>query len=147
MSGQGDGSAHLKIYELYLDDLGRIGSRHETARQFYITVLSAIIAFLALAGKDGIFTALAPSIRIIAGVTGALICLLWLVHMRSFAGLYVIKFGIIDGIEETLPLAPFTSERRAANSSRRHHLTNIDSAAAMVFLLLFATLSLAGYAT
>ena len=144
MSEQGSVETRLKIYELYLTDLGRIGSRHETARQFYITVLSAIIAFLALAGKDGVLTPLAVNVRIIGGVVGTAVCLLWLLHMRSFDGLYAIKFPIIDDIETTLPMKPFTRERDAAKH-RWLHLTNMDSWAAGVLLVLFALIPFAGY--
>ncbi len=41
-------------YKAYLQDLGNIDARHETARGFYITVLSALLSFLALAARTGL---------------------------------------------------------------------------------------------
>jgi hypothetical protein len=43
----------LELFKTYLDDLGRIGSRHENVRTFYVSVISALFVFLAMAGKDG----------------------------------------------------------------------------------------------
>lgn len=54
----GQEQATLEIYKAYLDDLGRIGSRQEILRQFYLSVISALFVFLSLAGGTGVLASL-----------------------------------------------------------------------------------------
>jgi membrane associated rhomboid family serine protease len=144
-----DGSEHmddsekgLKLYELYLEDLGRMGARHETARQFYISVVVAITGFLALAGKDQILTTVASTVGLSAAVAGILVALLWLFHMRSFATLFKVKLKILQGIENPMNFVtkPFVDEGADPCMKKRMRLTTIDTCCSVVVLVLFGAL-------
>lgn len=139
--GVGDEPSNLKIYEIYLNDLGRIGSRHETARQFYITVITAIFAFLGLAGREGVLTNIADIVKFIACLAGGLICITWLRHMRSFGVLFSGKLAVIREIEKSLPSKPFTEEQKNVELQSRARLTDIDWWTALAFALLFVLLA------
>jgi hypothetical protein len=71
----------LSLYGVYLEDLGRIGSRHETARQFYITVITAIAAFFTISAKDNIFSPSAIWVGISSSIAAVAVCVLWFAHM------------------------------------------------------------------
>jgi hypothetical protein len=49
-----ENAAHVEMYKAYLEDLGRIGGRHENARKFYVSVISALFVFLSMAGTGGL---------------------------------------------------------------------------------------------
>lgn len=139
-----DGSEKkLKLYEMYLNDLGRVGGQHETARQFYIGVITAISGFLTLAGKDGSFTPIAPWVGIIASVVGVAICILWIKHMRSFSTLFTVKTKIIRQMETTFDTKPFTDEHNDDEMTSRTRLTTIDQRTAGAFIVLFILVGVA----
>ncbi len=53
----GDPQIQLRLdqYKAYLDDLGNIGTRYTTANGFYVSIVSALLAILALAQKGEAF--------------------------------------------------------------------------------------------
>jgi hypothetical protein len=133
----------LKIYELYLADVGRIGSRHETARQFYMGVITAIYGFIGFAGKDGILIGAAPWVISFGGLIGIIMCTLWGQHMKSFSVLFSTKLSIVEKMEGGFPQHPFTEERAAPNMQKRKRLTDIDQSAAQIVRLVFIFITVA----
>jgi len=105
---------HIQLYKAYLEDLGRIGGRHENTRKFYMSVMSALFVFLSMAGKGGPFINVQGPALIIVGVVGILMCIAWFEHMRSFGKIYGAKFGTLRRLEEDLEkdqsLKPFIVE-------------------------------------
>lgn len=130
----------LDIYKAYLDDLGRIGGRHETLRTFYVSLISALFTFLSLAGgSDALFT-IRTDVQIVVGIVGGLISIAWFAHMRAFSMLYQTKFRVLKRMEEGVgfPVQPFKDE--APDRLERVHVTWVDQAVAVVFVLLFVLL-------
>ena len=82
-----ENAAHVEMYKAYLEDLGRIGGRHENARKFYISVISALFVFLSMAGTGGLFANVQGWVFGVVGIVGILICLAWFDHMTSFGKL------------------------------------------------------------
>ena len=110
--------AQIRLYEAYLDDLGRIGDRHEKTRKFYISAMSALFVFLSMAGKDGIFVNVQGPVFGVVAVVGILICVAWFEHMRSFGALYRAKFDTLRTLEKwESPSRPFTIETEALTKS------------------------------
>lgn len=137
----------LKSHELYLADLGRIGGRHETARAFYMTINAALLTLLGIAVKDAVFHSYTDIIRLGSAVAGAIICLLWLLHMASFRALFAAKADIIRALEEHLAFAPFTAEAAHPRMTARWGLTSLDQLAAGAMGLAFLGLCLVAYLT
>jgi hypothetical protein len=144
----------IQVYKAYLEDLGRIGGRHENSRKFYITVMSALFVFLSLAGKDGVFVNVQGAVLVIVAVVGIVVCLAWLEHMRSFGALYLAKLGTLRRLEADMEkyqlLKPFTLETEALTKReprgggeaplkwRYTPLTVVDRIAPAASALLFA---------
>src|SRR5262245_44669144 len=118
-------TASSAIYASYVEDIGRIGSRHETVRAFYITLLTALFTFLASA-----------EVHALLGGIGVAVCFAWALHMRTFREIYKKKFDALREIEKNLPLKPFTAE----GTPPRVHVTAVDQGLAVVVGVLFVLL-------
>src|SRR5688500_11580516 len=81
----------LNLHGSYLQDLGRIGGSHETSRQFYVSVISALFVFLSMTGSTGALVTIGERVQQLVGAFGVVVCVLWFLHMRSFARLYDAK--------------------------------------------------------
>ncbi len=130
----------LALFQTYLDDLGRIGVRHETLRQFYITVISALFVFVAMAGENGPLAKVPKHALLMVGLVGVAICLSWFFHMSSFAAIFKAKRATLCEIEKKLPFQLFGTEDRILSQKFRMRLTTVDRIVAIAFVLLFAFL-------
>jgi hypothetical protein len=133
-------TANLKIeqYKAYMQDVANIGTRHETARGFYLSVLSALLAFVALAGTDGPLSGIGPRLFLVISVGAIAICVLWFLNTLSFASLYRAKLGQLQKMEEELPFKNFTDEYAALKKDWRYtRLTTVECFVASTFIALF----------
>lgn len=129
----------IEQYKSYLQDLSSIGTRHETARGFYLSILTALLAFLALAGNDGPLHNIGSHLFIVIGVGAIAICALWFLHTLSFAALYQAKIKRLKAMEETLPFRNFAAEYDDLLQDWRYvRLTTVERWVAFVFVILFA---------
>jgi hypothetical protein len=135
-------TASVAIYGAYVEDLGRIGSRHETLRGFHIMLLTTLFTFLALAGKDGLLQNFRPEVEALVGLVGVAVCVAWALQMRAFHDIYEEKFKALRAIEADLPIKPFRQEGTAS----RVHITAVDQVLALVVGVLFIALWLTKHA-
>src|SRR5262245_3735659 len=123
------------IYTAYLSDLGRIGERHQTLRQFYVSVVTVLMTFVGLSkANDALFNT-AREVRMVAGTVGMALCALWAVQMGTFASIYSAKIAVLKKMEECWTIRPFEWERK-----HRPRLTTIDMVVAVVVIIVFAAL-------
>jgi hypothetical protein len=128
----------IEQYKAYMQDVANIGTRHETARGFYLSVLSALLAFVALAGKDGPLSGIGSSLFVLISLGAIAICVLWFLHTLSFAALYRAKLGQLHKMEEKLPFQIFTAEFNALKKDWRYiRLTTVECIVASTFIILF----------
>ena len=130
----------LSLYKAYLEDLGRLGSRHETLRAFYLSVISALFVFLSLASPTGALPTISEGVKQLVGGVGILMSVSWGLHMWSFAGLYKAKFSVLSAGERDFLFKPFTAEQEALKKFQRPRLTVIDRFVAGIFAVLFLVL-------
>jgi hypothetical protein len=147
--GDQPSNVRIELYTAYLEDLGRIGGRHENARKFYISVISALFVFLSMAGKDGPFVNVQGKVLLVVAVVGIFVCVAWFDHMGSFGKLYFAKLETLRVMEtEVGSLKPFTIEtellRRPARKQqgakprfRYRPLTLVDKVIPAASVLLF----------
>ena len=109
-----EANVQIEIYKAYLEDLGRIGGRHENSRKFYISVMSALFVFLSMAGKNGPFVNVRGPVLLVVALGGMVVCVAWFQHMKSFGTIFLAKLGTLRDMEEDLSkqrsLKPFTVE-------------------------------------
>lgn len=132
----------LSVFKTYLDDLGRLGGRHETARQFYLSLISALFVFLSLTGATGPLVSLRGAAPILIGIVGVILSLLWARHMRSFGILFEAKLQQLRGLEKSIALAaqPFTNDEEYLKTHKYIHVTSLDTFVAYTFAALFVAL-------
>lgn len=131
-------AAKMKLYALYLKDLQTMGSRQEHVRKYYLTLISAVFTVLSLGGNALAFKT-SPDLVWLVSVFGAALCLLWLLHMRSYSTLFAAKFNVLEEMEQGLPCRPFTREKEEKDKPEIHHrsMVKFDMAVAAVFFVLF----------
>jgi hypothetical protein len=76
---------HIEQYKAYLQDVGNIGVRHENSRKFYLAV---VFVFISMAGVDGLFANVRGHVLTLASAVGILLCIVWVMHMQSFAAIH-----------------------------------------------------------
>jgi hypothetical protein len=141
-TGQPEQTVIVDLYRSYLEDLGRIGGRHENMRTFYLSVMSALSAFLAMAGRDGPFMNVRGLAFIGVAAVSLLICAAWWLHMRSYRSLYAAKRAGLQEIETHLYVKPFTAEQSNLQRAGYLHISSIDQVIPFAFGLLFLGLLL-----
>jgi hypothetical protein len=130
----------VDLFKAYLEDLGRVGGRHETLRQFYLSVISALATILGLAGKDGILKGVHEA-AVVVGLVGVLIGVAWFLHMGRFADIFSAKGETLEDLESDLPAKLFTTERAKLKGGQYLRLTSVDQVVAFCFIVLFAALA------
>jgi hypothetical protein len=132
----------IEQYRAYLQDVGNIGVRHENSRKFYLSVVSALFVFVALAGKEGLLVNVRGHVLTLSAIVGMLLCIVWVMHMESFRAIYRAKFDVLRAIEGKHNLSHiFDEERRFLKGNPRYKLlTVIDSVIPILFLLIFVAL-------
>jgi hypothetical protein len=109
----GDPQIQLRLdqYKAYLDDLGNIGTRYTTANGFYVSIVSALLAILALAEKGEALARFDVLLYIVVPIFACLLCLVWWESMKSYSSLFKRKFDVLREMEkQQLPFAPFLRE-------------------------------------
>lgn len=131
----------MKQYKLYLDDLQKVGDRHEHTRKYYLSLITALFTVLSL-GQSGIAFSMKGGAVWLVAVFGASLCLLWAAHMISYHALYHAKFALLKQLEEKLSFQLFKREGEQLAQSRPKYfsMTMIDTLVAVVFTGLFLAL-------
>jgi hypothetical protein len=135
-------SGFIEQYKSYLADVGNIGVRHENSRRFYVTVISALFTFLAMADNGKTLFALRPEVQNVVGGVGITLCIVWVMHMQSFGAIYKAKFDTLRELEKQMNLFNlFDYEWKHLVSDHRYRfLTFIDSVVPFLFTIPFVLL-------
>jgi len=136
-------SDQIEQYKAVLQDRGNIASGHRTARSFYISVVTALLAVLALADKNKILSGMGKELLRIVGIAGMAISMLWLFQTLSLDALYRAGFRTLEAMEERLPFQTFKAQYAQLKSDWRYFpVTYIECGVAAVFFLLFSMVML-----
>ena len=133
----GDGyQQHLiEQYKLYVQMADNVSLRRSQSNQFYISVLSALLAVVALVGKlygsgEDARTELVNVAFLCITILGLIICLVWAVNLLSYRQLNSGKFRVIHEMESMLPYACYDHEwellGRGHSFSKYIPLTSIE---------------------
>jgi len=103
---EADGTApvpadYMELYKLAVEMADRVSARRGTANTFFVTVNTALLAFLGLAE-------LRAAWPVAAG--GVVISVTWALLIKSYRNLNTAKFMVINEAEKRLPLKVFYDE-------------------------------------
>ena len=110
MADNSQQSVLLEQYKSYVADLGNIGSRYATANGFYLSIISALIAFIALTKKGESFETLRTAIQILVPLFAVLLCGVWFLTMRVYSSVFRAKFSVLRAMEVRLAFPTYESE-------------------------------------
>lgn len=130
--------AHLlEQYKLYVEMADRISQRRTTANSYFLSVNSAILAFVGyLTTKDSF------EYMWLLAIAGIVLCLLWHAIVTSYRDLNTAKWAVVHMIEARLPISPYAAEwekvERGKNPRLYRPLSHIERGVPWIFLALHA---------
>ena len=95
----------LEQYKLAVEMWDRTRTRRQQTNSFYATMNTAIVAAIAARKSAGFIS---PYICI----AGFFLCILWYFNIRRYRSINTAKQDVINTIEDSLPLHPFSVEDR-----------------------------------
>lgn len=125
----------LDQYKLYVEMADRISQRRTTANSYFLSVNSAILAFVGyLTSKDS------SEFLWLLAVAGGTLTLLWYSIIVSYRNLNTAKWGVVHEIEKRLPISPYDAEweavKRGTDSKLYRPISHIEAGVPWVFFVL-----------
>ena len=125
----------LDQYKLYVEMADRISSRRATANSYFLSVNSAILAFVGyLTSKD------ATTDLWLLAAAGITLSYLWHALIMSYSNLNTAKWLVVHQIEKRLPISPYEAEweamGRGTNPTLYKPITHIERGVPYVFIAL-----------
>ena len=109
-------SDYLEMYKSYVVSVDHTSSRRQTANSFFLTLNTAILAFLGYVKPS--FGQPIGRLTILATIGGIVICYVWYRLILSYKGLNSGKFKVIHMIENRLPISPYNAEWEAVGRGK-----------------------------
>lgn len=127
----------LDQYKMYVEMADRISQRRATANTYFLSLNSAILAFV------GYLTAKDTSEHLwMLAAGGIALSVLWEALITSYRNLNTAKFKVIHMIEKRLPISPYEAEWVAMGEGRNPTLyrpiSHIEQGVPYVFMALHA---------
>ena len=127
----------LDQYKMYVEMADRISSRRATANSYFLSINSAILAFVGyLSSKEAV------QYLWLLAVGGFTLSVLWEALIISYRNLNTAKFLVIHKIEKRLPISPYEAEwdamGRGKNKRLYRPISHIEQGVPYVFMALHA---------
>ena len=125
----------LEQYKLYVEMADRISQRRAAANTYFLSVNSAILAFVGyLTSRDS-----TDKLWMLAAA-GVALCWLWKELIASYRNLNKAKFKIVHTIEKRLAICPYEHEwtlmGRGTNPKLYRPVSHVESGVPWVFIVL-----------
>lgn len=103
----------LDQYKMYVEMADRVSERRLKTNQFYISLLSILLAILSFAVSQQVSAAFSGFLNVIfvsVSLLGMILCVLWYININSFKQLNKLKFKVVHEMEQMLPFACYDRE-------------------------------------
>jgi hypothetical protein len=131
-------SDYMEQYKAYLGDLGNIGSRYSTMNGFYMSVISALLAVLALTESGKVFGGVQKTTLWLVCGFACVLCVVWRETIKFYQTLFAAKFHVLRNLEQHLPVDCFKQEYDFIKG--KSHLLAIEKFAPLLLLVFFLIL-------
>jgi hypothetical protein len=122
-------------YKLYVEMADRVSQRRITANTYFLSVNSAILAFVGYLTKNT-----SPEYMWLLALSGCMLTLFWYNIINSYRNLNTAKWQVVQDIEKRLPISPYDAEwdavQRGKNPKLYRPISHIESWVPGVFFLL-----------
>lgn len=108
----------LEQYKLYVQLADNVSARRIDAGKFYITLLSALLAVIPFAVDQNTPPGIRRLVFLLIGFLGVVLCVIWIVNIRSYKQLNALKFQVIQEMEQQLPFASYAREWEILDEER-----------------------------
>jgi hypothetical protein len=142
----------LEQYKLYVQMADKISERRQSANSFFLTVNTALIAFLGLVaspdvgGDTGLVASPPLPWVLVVSAAGVVLCYSWYRLVRSYKDLNTAKFKVVHAIESRLPASPYDAEWEAVGRGEDPKLylpfTHVEIWIPWVFAALYILLAI-----
>ena len=135
----------LEQYKLYVEMADRISGRRQTANSFFLSINTAIVAFVS---DVGLCAGKGANFYWVISCAGMVLCFFWYRMIRSYKDLNSAKFKVIHEMEAKLPFAPYDLEwdKIGRGDDKKLYLpfTHIEINVPWVFFAIHALVFLCG---
>lgn len=136
-----DYCAHLlEQYKMYVEMADRISTRRQTANSYFLSINTALLAFLGISSRIENF-GYSLFLSILISIAGIVLCYTWYRLVRSYKDLNTGKFKVIHELEKKLPSSPYDAEWEAVGEGKNSKLylpfTHIEIRIPWIFMLLY----------
>lgn len=135
--------ALLEQYKLYVEMADRVTSRRAEANKLYVSLLTGLLALIAVVVDLPTNEALQTAILLAVGVGGIGLCIIWQVNVRSYRQLNSAKYKVIQELEELLPFAGYKREWTIVNDPKNRtyrRVTTVEQALPWLYAIPFLAL-------
>ena len=136
-SGSAGGRELLEEYKLYIEDLANVGTRHTDTSKFYVSLISALLVFLSLAGPDKPLGFVGDAAVIAISLLAVLLCVFWFLTIRSYSQLYKAKFEVLRDMETDLSYHCFEEEWTRLEEMEFKPVTRLEQAVTLLMTIPF----------
>ena len=123
-------SVLLEQYKLYVEMMDRTSARRAQNNKFYITLLSALLAFMAFITEKNICREFYDSIMLSLCLLGFILNAVWFINILSYKQLNSGKFKIIHNLEKELAYECYKEEwdilKRGKDTKYYRKLTRVE---------------------
>lgn len=125
----------LDQYKLYVEMADRVSQRRTAANSYFLTVNSAILAFVGyLNSKDSL------EYLWILAFAGMTLCILWRQGIASYRDINTAKWKVVHELEKQLPVSPYDAEweyvQRGHNSKLYRPISYVEGGVPWIFFSL-----------
>ena len=102
-------------YQAYISDLGNIGARHSQTNTLYMSIITALLIFISLAGPNEALEGFRSVTLLSISLLGIFVCAARFLHVRSYGFLFKAKFDVLKEMEKGLPFHCYERELELLN--------------------------------
>lgn len=130
----------IEQYKLYVEMADRVSARRVDVGKLYVSLVAALTAVIPLIVEQSSNSSGQKAILAILGVMGILLCIVWMVNIRSYKQLNSLKFRVIHEIEERLPFPMYQREWEILKDDKKNRyvrLSSIEQSIPLLFTIPF----------
>lgn len=131
----------IEQYKAKITDLGNLGARLTAVTAYYVSIVTALLGFLAF--KEKAISQIDSLVLFMVCGAGTSVSVLWFYSLSFFRGLFRAKLKVLEAIEESMPFQTFRSEFEQMRQSGLGSWLWIERLIPTVFGLFFIALIVA----
>jgi len=103
-------STLIEQYKAVIGDVGNIGTRYTTANRFYLSILSAFVAVLALTESGKALEDVNLLLVLIVSIFAMVVCYIWTKTVNFYRALFGAKLQVLGEMEKGLAFPAYARE-------------------------------------